>query len=80
MDKDVAKELMEKVKEAEESSIRLETQNETIMKSLKDDYKIDDLEKAEVYLEKLDKKITKMEKEEVELTKKINDILNKETA
>jgi len=78
MKEDVAKVLMEKVKLAEDSLIRLETQNEAIMKNLKEDYNLVSIEEAEKYLDGLDSEITVLEKEEVDLTEKINNILNKD--
>jgi len=78
MKEDVAKALMEKVKLAEDSLIRLETQNEAIMKNLKEDYNLVSIEEAEKYLDGLDSEITVLEKEEVDLTEKINNILNKD--
>ena len=79
MDKDdYAKELMNKVKAAEASLIRLETQNESLMKSLKDEFKISTVEEAEVLMDTLNDEIVKLEDKENELLAKIKTVLEKD--
>lgn len=79
MDKDdYAKELMNKVKAAEASLIRLETQNESLMKSLKDEFKINTVKEAEVLMDTLNDEIVKLEDKENELLAKIKTVLEKD--
>lgn len=63
MSEKTVEEALRLIKNAEEEIIRLDTQSETALQTLKEKYDISTIEEGDAYLEKCDKKATKLEKE-----------------